>query len=383
MLRHVWTSAAAGVALLGTAALVYAQQVPDKSGEPSARERSPEGKGQRPMGAQQQPGTERPGATESGKDRSKGAERPDKGAPKAAEQPDKDRPKGAERPDKDRPKAAEQPGKDRPKGAERPDKDRPKAAEQPGKDGPKGAERPDKDRPKAAEQPDKDRPKGAERPDKDRPKAAEQPDKDRPKGAERPDKDRPKAAEQPDKDRPKGADKGTSGRVQLSEQQRTDIRTKLRDSRVEKTHLQVNISVGSQIPRSVRLHPLPSSIIALAPAYRGHSYFVRDDNTIVIVDSRSHVVIDVIPAATRTAGLSLSPDQMRFIYARVPKGRSVDVRVRLGLGAEIPPDVELQPFPPEVLARVPEVEGYRYVVANGEVAIVDPKDNSIALVINE
>jgi hypothetical protein len=361
MLRHVWTSAAAGVALLGTAALVYAQQVPEKSGEPSARERSPEGKGQRPMGAQQQPGTERPGATESGKDRSKGAERPDKGAPKAAEQPDKDRPKGAERPDKDRPKAAEQPDKDRPKGAERPDKDRPKAAEQPGKD----------------------RPKGAERPDKDRPKAAEQPDKDRTKGAERPDKDRPKAAEQPDKDRPKGADKGTSGRVQLSEQQRTDIRTKLRDSRVEKTHLQVNISVGSQIPRSVRLHPLPSSIIALAPAYRGHSYFVRDDNTIVIVDSRSHVVIDVIPAATRTAGLSLSPDQMRFIYARVPKGRSVDVRVRLGLGAGIPPDVELQPFPPEVLARVPEVEGYRYVVANGEVAIVDPKDNSIALVINE
>jgi hypothetical protein len=61
----------------------------------------------------------------------------------------------------------------------------------------------------------------------------------------------------------------------------------------------------------------------------------------------------------------------------------VDVRVRLGLGAGIPPDVELQPFPPEVLARVPEVEGYRYVVANGEVAIVDPKDNSIALVINE
>ncbi len=74
---------------------------------------------------------------------------------------------------------------------------------------------------------------------------------------------------------------------------------------------------------------------------------------------------------------------MRFMYARVPKDRSVDIRVRLGLGAEIPRDVELLPFPPGVLARVPEVEGFRYVVANRDVAIVDPKDNSIALVISE
>jgi len=43
----------------------------------------------------------------------------------------------------------------------------------------------------------------------------------------------------------------------------------------------------------------------------------------------------------------------------------------------------LLPFPPEVLARIPEVDGYRYVVARGDVAIVDPRDNAIALVISE
>jgi hypothetical protein len=262
-------------------------------------------------------------------------------------------------------------------GAERPDKDRSKGAERPDKDRPMGAERPDKDRPMGAERPDKDRPMGAERPDKDRPMGAERPDKDRSKGAERRDRTRPDTA-QPD------AGKGTPGRVRLSEQQRTDIRSKLRENRVEKTRVQLTVNVGSRIPRSVRLHPLPSSIAVVTPAYRGYSYFLREDDTIVIVDARSYVVVDVIPAATRVVrGLSLSPDQRRFIYARVPKDRSVDVRVRLGLGAEVPQHVELLRFPPEVLARIPEVEGYRYVVSNRDVAIVDPSDNSIALVIDD
>jgi Protein of unknown function (DUF1236) len=379
MMRHVWTSATAGVILLGTTALASAQQMPDKGGEPSARERAPEGKGLREPGApQQQPGTDRPRASDRpGMDRPKGAERPDRDRSKTTDQSGKDQPKGAERPEKDRPKTTDRPDKDRPKGAERPDQDRPKTTDRPDKDRPKGAERPDRDGPKTTDRPDKDRPKGAERPDRDGPKTTDQPDKDRPKGAERPDKARPEMAK-PD------AEKGTTGRGRLSEQQRTDIRAKLQETRVEKTRVQVNVDVGSRIPRSVRLHPLPSAIVALAPAYRGHSYFVREDDTIVIVDARSYAVVDVIPATTRLAGaLSLSRDQMRFIYARVPKDKSVDIRVRLGLGAEVPPDVELQPFPPEVLARIPEVEGYRYVVANRDVAIVDPKDSSIALVISE
>jgi Protein of unknown function (DUF1236) len=357
MKRHVWNSAAAGVLLLGTTALTNAQQMPNKGSEPSAREKAPqEEKGLRdPGGRQPQPGT----------------------GPRASDRPGVDRPKGSERSDKDRPKTTDQPDKDRPKGAERPDRDRPKTTDRPDKDQPKGAERPDRDRPKTTDRPDKDQPKGAERPDKDGPKTTDRPDKDRPKGAERPDPTRPDMA-RPD------TDKGTTGRSQLSEQQRTDIRTKLRETRVEKTRVQVNINVGSRIPRSVRLHTLPSTIVTLAPAYRGHSYFVREDDTIVIVDPRTYAVVDVLPATTRMAGgLSLSPDQMRFIYARVPKDTSVDIRVRLGLGAEVPPDVELIAFPPEVLARIPEVDGYRYVVANRDVAIVDPKDNSIALVISE
>jgi uncharacterized protein DUF1236 len=323
MKKQIWIGVAAGTALLGSTALTSAQQMPEKGPQPSAREKAPEGKGMRePSGAQQQPGT------------------------------------GTERPN-----ATGQPGRDRPMGAERPGTDRPKTTEQPGKDRPKGAEAPDKDRSKTTDRPDKDRPKGAEAPDKDRSKTTDRPDKDRPKGAERLDKD--------------GA-----GRTQLSEQQRTDVGSKLRETRIEKTRLQVDVNVGSRIPRSVRLHALPGAILATVPAYRGHSYFVRDDDTIVIVDERTYVVVDVIPATTRMAGLSLSRDQMHFIYTRVPKDRVADVRVRLALGAEVPADVQLA-FPGEIVARVPEMDRYRFVVAGDDVAVVDPRDNAVVLVINE
>jgi hypothetical protein len=110
---------------------------------------------------------------------------------------------------------------------------------------------------------------------------------------------------------------------------------------------------------------------------------VQEDETIAIVDPRSHVVVEVIPASTRAAGLSLSPEQMRFIHATVPKDRTVDIRLRLALGAEVPAHVVLMPFPAEVRAQVPEVEGYRYFVADDDVVIVDPRNRDIALVISE
>jgi hypothetical protein len=110
---------------------------------------------------------------------------------------------------------------------------------------------------------------------------------------------------------------------------------------------------------------------------------MREDGTIVIVDTSSYVVVDVIPASTRSAGLSLSPEQMRFVYTSVPKDQVADVRTRLALGAEIPTHVELLPFPTEVRMQVPELQGYRYVVASGDVVIVDPKDRDIALVISD
>jgi len=59
-----------------------------------------------------------------------------------------------------------------------------------------------------------------------------------------------------------------------------------------------------------------------------------------------------------------------------------DVRLRLALGAEIPGDVEIYEFPAIVLDRVSQLRSYRFLVAEGQIVIVDPRDRSIAVVID-
>ncbi len=81
--------------------------------------------------------------------------------------------------------------------------------------------------------------------------------------------------------------------------------------------------------------------------------------------------------------LSLSQEQMRFISANVPREPRANVRVRLALGAEVPRNVELLAFPNEVIAQVPELEGYSYIVAENDIVIVDPRERGVALVISD
>jgi hypothetical protein len=182
--------------------------------------------------------------------------------------------------------------------------------------------------------------------------------------------------------------------VQVSEEKRSGVRERLfkenrRVDRVSRTNINVDIRVGTRIPRSVRLHTLPVSIVSFAPAYRGYSYIVLEDDTICIVDPRTFVIVDVIHAGTQRADrpgrtqLTLSAEDRRFIYRTVPKSRTADVRVRLALGAEVPRDVELLAFPEDVVERVPAVRRYRYVVTENDIVIVDPDDHAVALVIEE
>ena len=243
---------------------------------------------------------------------------------------------------------------------------------------------------------DKDQPKATDRQPTDRPKSTGAPltDKDRPKATEQKPKDQPKATDQQPKDqsqdRPKSTEGPQQGKVQVSEQQRTSVREKLvKETRVEKTRINVSVNIGTTIPRSVRVHTLPVAIVSLAPAYRGYSYIVLEDETICIVDPRTYVIVDVIAVGSQRADrpsrtqLSLSADQMRFIFTSVPKERRANVRVRLALGAEVPRDLELLDFPGLVTERIPEVRRYRYIVTDSDVVIVDPSDNAVVLVINE
>jgi hypothetical protein len=238
-----------------------------------------------------------------------------------------------------------------------------------------------RDQPKATEsQHEKTPPKASQAPpEKAQPKATErQPEKAQPKATERqPERTQPKSSQgQPDRGQKstQGQPQGTqqTGRVQVSEQQRSGVRERLfKEGRFQKTKLNVHVSVGTRVPRSVRLLPLPVYILEMAPTYRGYNYIVLEDDTICIVDPGSYDIVDVIPVGTQRAeaprrprlSLSLSQDQMRFISANVPREPRSNVRVRLALGAEVPPDVELLAFPGQVVSQLADLEGYRYIIA--------------------
>ena len=232
---------------------------------------------------------------------------------------------------------------------------------------------PGRDQPKASEsQHEKSQPKSSQgQPEKAQPKASErQPEKGQPKASERqPERSQPKSSQgQPDKSHKstQGPPDGKqAGRVQVTEQQRSGVREHLvKDGKFQKTKVNIRVNVGSRMPRSVRLLPLPVAILDLAPSYRGYDYIVLEDETICIVDPRSYEVVDVIPVGSQRAEgprggqrLSLSQEQMRFIAASVPREPRADVRVRLALGAEVPRSVELLAFPGEVVVRAAGARG--------------------------
>ncbi|WP_246750914.1 DUF1236 domain-containing protein, partial [Methylorubrum rhodesianum] len=82
----------------------------------------------------------------------------------------------------------------------------------------------------------------------------------------------------------------------LSSTQRTEFRQSITRSNVRAvTNVNFAVRVGTAIPRSVSLHPLPPAIISLVPAYRGLQFILVGDD-IVIIDPDTYEIVDVIPA---------------------------------------------------------------------------------------
>jgi hypothetical protein len=96
--------------------------------------------------------------------------------------------------------------------------------------------------------------------------------------------------------KPGASDKPT----QLSSEQRTKISSTIKSKdinlkRVERTNINFNINVGTVVPRTIGLVPLPASIVAVVPAYRGYLYIVVGDE-LLIVHPSTYEIVAVIPA---------------------------------------------------------------------------------------
>jgi hypothetical protein len=90
-----------------------------------------------------------------------------------------------------------------------------------------------------------------------------------------------------------GQAQGSQGSKTLTTEQRTTIRNTVVSKGPRATNVNFNVSVGTTVPTSVRVVAVPSTLIEIYPEWRGHMYFIVNDE-IIIVDSR-HRIVAVLP----------------------------------------------------------------------------------------
>ncbi len=203
------------------------------------------------------------------------------------------------------------------------------------------------------------------------------------------------------KDDNKRADTKPSGdkpakHVDLTGPKRDNVRSAFGREKDFKRHDRsgIHVSVGRRLPRDWDYRPVPIAVIEIVPEYRDY-VFVYAEDEYVICDPDTYEVVAVVPAgggATYAGGsggsdrcparLSLSRDERELILDEVRMNDEVDVR-DLEVGWSVPSNVELQRFPDEVLSKADELDGCRYFVAKDQLAIVDPIEEKVVLVIDK
>jgi hypothetical protein len=183
--------------------------------------------------------------------------------------------------------------------------------------------------------------------------------------------------------------------AQISSEQRTRIASSIRQQRVSPVRVNFALNVGAVVPRSVRIAALPASIVSSVPQYRGYSYFVTDEQ-IVIVEPSSHYIVEVLPyqGGSRTAAAPMRSERRehftekqradikRFaVERRTATTTGSGPRERIVVDEEVPAAVELEEFPETVVREVPSVRTYRYFRQDNDVVVVDPGSRRVIDVI--
>jgi hypothetical protein len=304
---------------------------------------------------------------------------------------------GVDRP-ADTPRAAREPGGEyRGDRADRPDRGARKAAEDAG-DGARKARKSADDagsdaKRKSREAADKATPEKSDKDSAGRKDAADQKSGDATKEA----RDKAGNTETPRADTAESAKPERAKKVELSGEKRDRIQTALRDKPDVKHRrkVDIDISIGRRLPRDWDFAPLPVVVLEIVPEYRDYVYVWVEDEYL-ICDPVTYEVVAVIPAGggSRAAAgygsggsakcstrIELSANEQDLILDNV-RGREVDV-ADLEVGWSVPGDIELQRFPDAVLAEAAELSACRYFVADDQLAIVDPDEDKVVLLIDK
>lgn len=87
-----------------------------------------------------------------------------------------------------------------------------------------------------------------------------------------------------------GERKMTTSNVSLTTEQKTTIRNTVINTGPKVSTVNFDISVGTVVPRTVRVAPLPATLVTIQPAWRGYMYFIHGDEIIVVEPSTLRIV---------------------------------------------------------------------------------------------
>ena len=184
--------------------------------------------------------------------------------------------------------------------------------------------------------------------------------------------------------------------VNINGQQRTRISASISHLNVQPlTNVNFSLSVGTVVPRDVRLQPLPAEVVEIVPQYRGYNFVLVKDE-IVIVEPSTYKIVTVLPysgrspasAPTRTEQRKVMfSDRDREVVRKHAKARPVErekrvttgssVRTEIRTGERVPEGVEIEAFPEEVYRDAPTLREYRYINRDSRTYIVEPHERRI------
>jgi len=184
--------------------------------------------------------------------------------------------------------------------------------------------------------------------------------------------------------------------VNINDQQRTRIGASISHLNVQPlNNVNFSVSVGTVVPRDVRLQPLPADVVELVPQYRGYDFVLVKDE-IVIVEPSSYKIVATLPYSGRSTaaaparreqrGATFS-DRDREVIRKHARARPVErekrvttgssVRTEIRTGERVPEGVEIEAFPEEVYREAPSLREYRYINRDSRTYIVEPGDRRV------
>ncbi|MBR1251518.1 DUF1236 domain-containing protein [Bradyrhizobium sp. AUGA SZCCT0169] len=189
--------------------------------------------------------------------------------------------------------------------------------------------------------------------------------------------------------------------VNINDQQRTRVTQSISRLNVQPlTNVNFSLSVGTAVPRDVRLQTLPADVVEIVPQYRGYSFFVVRDE-IVIVEPSTYQIVTVLPrsggstaaAPARSQSKAAFTDKDRDAVRKHVKTRTErterqatgstaqttgsSARMVIRRGERLPEAVEVDEFPETVYRDAPALREYRYIHRENRTYLVDPGERMV------